>query len=186
MNQIKCATDWIGAYLEWTQCEWTETAASSPAQGGSAASDGDFTSAYLEWLDAGVPARAPLASARGATPARRASDVLGGGSGFHEAVLLAALHTESDCLHILRQILDGGAPNRGTVRLAVEALEYAHRLLDDERSAWRVLSALGGNGRRRSSDAWRSGLDADWPHALENVAADVQALTGKVLALHVH
>ena len=186
MDRINSATDWIGAYLEWTQCEWTETAASSQAHGGSAASDGDFTAAYLEWLDAGLPARAPLSTSRGATPARRASDVFGGTSGFHEAVLLAALHTESDCLHILRQTLDGGAPNRGTIRLAVEALEYAHRLLDDERSAWRVLSALGGNGQRRSSDAWRTGFEADWPHALENVAADVQALTGKVLALHVH
>lgn len=186
MDQINNAPDWIGAYLEWTQGEWTKVAASSSASGGLAAGDGDFPAAYLEWLDAGVPARAPLLSNRGATPARRASDVFGGTSGFHEAVLLAALHTESDCLHILRQILDGGAPNRGTVRLAVEALEYAHRLLDDERSAWRVLSALGGNGRRRSSDAWRSGLEADWPHALDNVAADVQALTGKVLALHVH
>ena len=35
MDRINSATDWIGAYLEWTQCEWTETAASSQAHGGS-------------------------------------------------------------------------------------------------------------------------------------------------------
>lgn len=185
MDQMNYATDWVGAYLEWTEIEWAESGRGSISRG-IAAADDDFPAAYLEWLDAGVPAHAPPRGNRGATPARRASDVIGGSGGFHEAVLLAALHTESDCLHLLRQVLDAGAPNRGTVRLAVEALEYAHRLLDDERSAWRVLSALGGNGRRRSSDAWRTGFEADWPHALENVAADVQALTGKVLALHVH
>ena len=185
MDQIESATDWIGAYLEWTQGDSMASAASSSARG-VVATDGDFPAVYLEWLDADALARAPLSGNRSAAPARRASDVFGGAGGFHEAVLLAALHTESDCLHLLRQVLDGGAPNRGTVRLAVEALGYAHQLLDDERSAWRVLSALGGNGRRRSSDVWRTGFEADWPHALENVAADVQALTGKVLALHVH
>lgn len=186
MVQINSATDWIGAYLEWTHGERMENAAGSSARGGMAGTDGDYPAVYLEWLDASEPAQAPLRGSRAATLSRRASDVFGGASGFHEAVLLAALHTESDCLHLLRQVLDAGAPNRGTVRLAVEALEYAHRLLDDERSAWRVLNALGGKGRRRSSDAWRTGFEADWPQALESVAADVQALTGKVMALHVH
>lgn len=180
MDQTSSAPDWVGAYLDWTQIERMELKAII------ATAESDYPAAYLEWLDASGTAPALPGNSRGAVPARRASDVFGGASGFHEAVLLAALHTESDCLHLLRQVLDAGAPNRGTVRLAVEALEYAHRLLDDERSAWRVLSALGGNGRRRSSDAWRTGYDADWPNALENVAADVQALTGRVMALHVH
>lgn len=187
MDQIDNAPDWIGAYLDWTQIEQELTPANSTGGGRRAAPVSDFFStAYLEWLDASLPAQPQTWAIRATMPARRAADVFGGASGFHEAVLLAALHTESDCLHLLRQVLDGGAPNRGTVRLAVEALEYAHRLLDDERSAWRVLNALGGNGRRRASDSWRTGFDADWPHALENVAADVQALTGRVLALHVH
>ncbi len=186
MDQINDALDWIGAYLDWAQSEQQVAAANSTAGGRLAAQGNDFSAAYLEWLDASVPAQPQSWAIRATVPARRAGDVFGGASGFHEAVLLAALHTESDCLHLLRQVLDGGAPNRGTVRLAAEALEYAHRLLDDERSAWRVLNALGGNGRRRASDSWRTGFDADWPHALENVAADVQALTGTVLALHVH
>jgi len=190
MDQMNDMPDWIGAYLDWTQIERMESAALWAASGGRASvragADGDFPAAYLEWLDAGVSPNASSSSKRSATPSRRASDVFGGTGAVHEAVLLAALHTESDCLHLLRQVLDTGAPNAGTVRLAVQALEYAHRLLDDERSAWRVLNALEGNGRRRASDVWRTGLEADWPHALENVAADVQALTGKVLALHVH
>lgn len=182
MDPTNYPSDWIGAFLDWTQIDPTEAATPFVAR-----SDEDFSAAYLDWLDAGMPAQAPVSSSgRSAVPARRASDVFGGTSGFHEAVLLAALHTESDCLHVLRQVLDTGAPNPGTVRLAVQALEYAHRLLDDERSAWRVLSALGGNGRRRASDAWHAGFETDWPQALETVAADVQALTGKVLALHVH
>ena len=186
MDQINCATDWIGAYLEWTHGEWMEIASSSLARGGIGATDGDFPAAYFEWQDASTPAQQPVAPYCVRTPARRAADVIGNATGFREAVLLAALHTESDCLHILRQTLDGGATNPGAVRLAIEVLEHAHRLLDDERSAWHALSALSGNGRRRASDAWRTGFEADWPHALEDVATDVRALTGKVLALQLH
>lgn len=186
MDQTNHASDWIGAYLDWTQSERTESEATSAVGSEPAVTDCDFPVAYIEWLDAAVPAQPLPWSSRGVIPSRRASDVFGSSDGFHEAVLLAALHTETDCLHLLRQTLDAGAPNRGTVRLATEALEYAHRLLDDERSAWRVLNALGGNARRRSSDAWRTGFEADWPHAIENVAADVRALTGKVLELRAY
>ena len=190
MDQTSEATGWISAYFEWSGVEWREAVPGSPTHramaGPGAVAAVDFPSAYLEWLDGNPPAPEQRRQSRNSMPGRRAADVFGGATAFREAVLLAALHTESDCLHVVRQALEGAVTNQGTVRLAVEALEHAHRLLDDERSAWHALSALHGNGLRRSSDAWRIGLESEWPHALEDVAADVRALTGKVLALPLH
>jgi len=70
--------------------------------------------------------------------------------------------------------------------LPEEALEHAERLLEDERSAWRALTALSRGDLPQSSMAWRSDFEKNWPHALEDVAADVHALTSTVLALQAH
>jgi len=180
MQQTMQPADWIGAYLEWSGLELHAAGMSAET-----AQATDFSAAYCEWLDsrsAQTAGKRTAEQGRG----RRASDVFAGSNGFREAVLLAALHAQADCLHILRQVLDHGSAGVGTVRLASEALEHAQRLLDDERLAWHALGALRGNGHRRADDAWRSTIDGEWPQALEHVASDVRSLTSTVMALQYH
>lgn len=181
MEQTTQAADWIGAYLEWNGIERAPYAVA-----GNQAAAVDFSAAYLEWQESSAPSTAGSRASTGEGRGRRASDVFAGSQGFREAVLLAALHAQSDCVHILRQVLDHGSAGVGTVRLASEALEHAQRLLDDERLAWHALGALRGNGHRRATDAWRSTIDGEWPQALEHVASDVRSLTSTVLAMQFH
>lgn len=183
MEQIKQAADWIGASLEWwSNIEWVATS-SVPTQGDS---DADFCAAYLGWMDSnpwgGGEAHAPS----GQAPGRRASDAVSSSYGFREAVLLAALHSQSDCLHILRQIVGNGGNSVGTLRLAAEALDHAQRLIDDERLARRALEDLHGLGQRRASDRQQSTIDAEWPRAIEHVVADVRSLTNTVMSMQFH
>jgi hypothetical protein len=129
MDQIKSTVDWIVEYLEWSNAgERGALPGVLAAVSVEAASDGagdGFAAAYLEWMDAAQPVSEP-----GFDLARR------------EAALWAALCTESDCVHILRQLLDAGDAPPRTVKFAFEAIE--------------------------------------------DVAADVHALMGKVLELRVH
>ena len=182
MEQIKQAVGWIGAYLEWSDSDW---AATSPmmTQG---YSEVDFCAAYLDWMDAnpltGRERRVPSAQARG----RRASDAVASAYGFREAVLFAALHSQSDCLQILRETVGNGGTNVGTLRLAMEALDHSQRLIDDERLAKQALDDLHGFGQRRASDCLQSNIDAEWPRAIEHVVADVRSLTNTVMAMQFH
>jgi len=84
MTQIGGGSDWINAYLEWTEAG---SGASGQLFAIPAMEAGDdraeeTAAVYLEWIDA-----APIATQR-------------------EAVLLMALRTESEFMHILRQALD--------------------------------------------------------------------------------
>ena len=192
MDEISGKDDWIDAYLEWTNSEGQAVGVCLPpggriAQAGAAAGV-DFAAAYLEWMDAAQVARE-------SGPGRRAGAFVAyaGGAGemneldvFREAALLVALRTESDCVRILRRILEAGDASPRAVTFAYEALQHAERLLEDERSAWRALSALRSCYSPLSMPAWRTDFETDWPHAIEDVAADVHALTGKVLALQPH
>jgi hypothetical protein len=87
MAQHLGSPEWITAYLEWTNTEF------SVASGMDADVATDIATAYLEWIDAS-PAKERRA------PAFRA------GEPQREAVLLLALRTESACMQIVRQALD--------------------------------------------------------------------------------
>ncbi len=95
MAQLGGSSDWISAFLEWTDAE-TGMSAQSFAVAGMEAGDGwaeETATVYLEWIDA-----AP------ATP-QRAAPLLAP-EPLREAILLMALRTESEFMHILRQALD--------------------------------------------------------------------------------
>jgi len=167
MAQHIGSPEWINAYLEWTDTEF------SVASGMDADAATDITAAYLEWIDA-PPAKERRALAFTVGEPQR------------EAVLLLALRTESECMHMLRQALDYGLPTSQTLRVAMEALDCARSLLDSERRAWQTLSTLRVDdalGARISRDRESR---ADWPGALANVEADVRALSGRILELRAH
>lgn len=177
MTQYSGNAEWINAYLEWTESEPGEVVAEPFADRGVEASVNsamDIAAVYLEWMD----------EAAGA--AQRTAIDFGTPDLLREAALLMALRTESECVHILRQALDNGDPTSHTLRLAVEALEYAKSLLENERRAWHALSAIrdgDGPGRRI---AWTAEPATAWPYALETLEADVRALSGRIVELQAH
>ena len=194
MDRSKSTADWIAAYQEWTNADYRVSEWSwfvRDGAGEASASHTDrFAAAYLEWAE---DARAALQQDSGFRLAadvgnlRAAGDMGNQLDALREAVLLEALRTESDCIHILRQTLDAGGTAADTVRFAFETVERADRLLEDEQRAWKVLKALRRPDPAQSGGAatWRIDAEDDWSHALEDVVADMHALTGQVLALHV-
>ena len=167
MAQHIGSPEWIDAYLEWTTESGT-AAKGFLACGMDANVALDIAGAYLEWIDA-PPAKERRAVAPSAVQPQR------------EAVLLLALRTESECMHMLRQALDCGFPTSQALRVAMDALDCARSLLDSERRAWQALSTL-----RVDDDASVSWERRDWPGALANVEADVRALSGRILELRAH
>lgn len=185
---------WIDEYLQWMNGGEVNVARAAPV---TAAANTDFVAAYLEWMDS-APQAAPSPSTRSPVrvPVRARIPAWAGievyrPEALREAILLMALQTEYDCVHVLRQAVDAGAPTPDTVDLARDALRHAERLLDDEESAWRALNALYRCDLPRAAAMLEANPQSelspsDWPHALEGVMADVRALTGRVLALHTH
>ena len=53
-QQNKSGVDWIGAYMEWMDMEWTDRSGSP--DGASADNSELFVVAYLEWMSAELPA----------------------------------------------------------------------------------------------------------------------------------
>jgi hypothetical protein len=164
MTQLTGGSDWINAYLEWTDTEFGMSSELIAVSRMGAGDDWAEESAaeYLEWLDTE------------STATQR------------EAVLLMALRAESECMHMLRQALDEGHPTSQTLRLAMETLDCAKNLLDDERRAWQALSALRIEEQPLAWIAWDDDSRMDWPCALEDVEADVRALSGRILELRAH
>lgn len=184
MNESERMEDWIAAYLEWANSDGRT--ADLRGSGGSAASEayppsGTFVAAYLDWIDEQF---APASSAR---QARVAMEPGGELNTLREAVLLDALRTESDCIHMLRQLIDVGGASAATLRFAIETVERADRLLEDERRAWEVLRAMRGFELRRTGTLSKRDADDNWSHALDGVVADMHSLTGQiVLGLQAH
>ena len=168
-------SDWINAYLEWTDAEFGMSSQWFAVSGMEAGEDWaeETAAVYLEWIDAEP------------TAMRRAAAVLAP-EPLREAVLLMALRTESECMHILRQALDAGRPTSQTMQLAMEALDCAKSLLETERRARQALSALRLDEFPGARIAWDDESRMDWPCALENVEADVRALSGRILELRAH
>lgn len=188
MNRMTETSDWIGAYLEWTDAGSISGAREQVDLGGMQAVGADvaqeFTAAYLEWMDAARPGRKRRARYR-VRGAGDSSAQTSGADVFREA-LLVALRTESDCIQFLRQILDAGGTSTRTLGFAHEALQHAERLLEDERRAWRELTARYPWDVKRMSPASRVEMEMTWPRALEDVAADVHALRDTIQALQSH
>ena len=176
MNQMGGGSDWINAFLEWTEIESAISGQSLAVSRMEALDDGaeETASVYLEWIDA-APAAAPRAAERVLAP-----------EPLREAILLMALRTESECMHMLRQALDDGQATPQKLRLAMEALECAKTLLADERRAWDALSALRLEDQPLSWIGWTDESRMDWPCALEDVEADVRALSSRIVELRAH
>lgn len=140
----------------------------------------EWIDAYLDWMveDEGMLARAGDAERTLAElSAEEREDQ-------REAALLDALHMEAECMRVVAQILDRGGRSPEALAMALETLRFADRMLADEQRAWNALQA-----QRRwelalsPKRAWETQLQYRWDTALDHVAADVQALTGRVLAL---
>ena len=145
MNPNAIGGDWVAAYQDWMDCDE-----------GIACSSEETAIAYLEW--------------NAAAPAARAEKFVGDTltlDALRESMLVAALRTEADYLHILRRAMDAGDAAFPARKLVVDALSQAEKLLEDEQRAWVALM-----GPR--------------PPALEGVAADVHALAGRLLELQLH
>jgi len=182
MEQTIRTADWIGSYLEWIDASWA--APSAPAT--QAEAETDFCAAYLDWIEADLTAGTERRDVSRQMYGRRTSDTVAGTSGFREAVLLAALHAESDCLHIMRRLVENSGVEAETLRLALKALDHAKQLIDDERMAKQALDELRGVGERRAGDILHARIDAEWPRAIEHVVADVRSLTDTVIAMQLH
>jgi hypothetical protein len=187
MDSSNSTGTWIKAYLEWMNegidVAWQDSSARGSVEEQGADAGEEFVGAYLDWIDRPRPAgaRDSLAGNPG-----RAGDSLGSLDRFREAILLVALHTEFDCMQIVRRVLEAGDATPRTAELAMDALRQAERLLDDERCAWRALSELRTSDVLPSRIASQAEFPEDWPYALDAVVADVRALTGKVMALQAH
>jgi hypothetical protein len=192
MSAYAMSGDWIAAYLDWGQwgAEGLRTIAQAPiaAEGiaeALACSSEEAAAAYLEWI---APAPAAETLSRALDSARRAPppDDTGTLDALRESMLLTALRTEADYLHILRRVMDAGEAALPARKLVVDALTQAEKLLEEEQRAWSALRGLR-NGELREARAEREGdLLAGWPLALEGVAAEVHALAGRLLDLQVH
>jgi len=187
MNQFESTPDWVGEYLDWTQPDGWSIDTSSHAPGALVQSSADageeFVTAYLDWMNWVEPVRAARSPYRAAVrDSVRGGDDMAGLDVFEDA-LVAALHTESDCLRLLRGILDAGKTPPRIVKFASRTVRHAERLLEDERRAWRSLAVLRHYNFAHSRAAWDPAQETHWPQALEEVAADVHALKGTVLAI---
>jgi len=123
MDDRYSGTHWIAAYLEWADAG-RGTLDAAPIDPPPASADENrlrFIDAYHEWMDAGRHAAEP-ASSSGEIPLASAK---------REAILLAALRAQSNCIRVLRRVLDAGQTSPYAVGLACETIEYTHELLED-------------------------------------------------------
>lgn len=143
----------------------------------------EWISEFLEWTfsECDTAVRSPFGFDRRGVGSD--ADVLGLA---REGILLMALRTEADCVHMLRQVLETDGAGAGNLRLAIEGLEDAQRLLEGEQRAWHALMDIRVAGWTTPDRLWSTGFEQEWPSALDSVAAEVRALAGKVLAMHPH
>lgn len=111
MTQHIDSSQWIGAYLEWTNTEPGARLMPAPPGADADVDGGQDTAAfYLEWLDA-----APLRDRRARAPFSQ--------SALREAALLVVLRTESECARILRQALEEDRSTSQAMQLAMATLD---------------------------------------------------------------
>ena len=185
MNTRNSTEDWVTQYLAWTQPDaWTGSASryvSGDIDTASAAASDRFVAQWLDWMDLAATMRAGSAE-RAADGAGAGHSEMAGVDVFRDA-LLAALRAESDCIGLLQRVLGTGEAPPRMVRLASRALRHAERLLEDERLALRYLRRYEWPQAGLASDV---APEADWPHAVDKMAADMSTLRGTVLAAQHH
>lgn len=170
--------EWIGAYRAWLDGEdgMLERRSYARRSGGGTDGGDDFAACFLEWVQ--VESAPLLDFKRAEQPAPGEQEQV------RESVLLDTLRMESECVHMLREVLDSDSRTPETLQLALQALRSADELLLEENRAWHALHEKHHWFLQDSAAAaWESQLEEDWSEALEHVATDVHELTGKVLAL---
>jgi hypothetical protein len=178
--------EWIGAYRAWLDGEdgMIERRSNARRSGGDADGGDDFAACFLEWVQVeSAPlldfkrAEQPAQAAPGEVPPAEREQI-------RESVLLDTLRMETECVHMLREVLDSDSRTPETLQLAMQALRSADELLLEENRAWHALHEKHHWFLQDSATAaWESQLEEDWSEALEHVATDVHELTGRVLAL---
>ena len=144
----------------------------------------DWVAAYLEWIDV-----TPMAEAADGADYDWSLEAADDGEFpqlSREDVLLSALRAESDCLHVLRQVLEAVDPAPGTVQLAMYGLVEAQRLLEAEQRAWDALIDARESAWETRDAAWPADFDRAWPVTLSVVSTEMRALADRVLALRPH
>jgi hypothetical protein len=190
MSASAMGGDWVAAYLDWAQ--WGAAIAPTlfASDGISEAvtcSSEETATAYLEWIVAAPTAAAEaLVRTRDSAGRTLPRDDAATLDAFRESMLLTALRTEADYLHILRRVMDAGDAAFPARKLVVDALIQAEKLLEDEQRAWCALMGLRNGELLEPRAQGERDFLAGWPLALEGVAADVHALAGKLLELQVH
>jgi hypothetical protein len=109
MDQIMRSVDWMVEYLEWSNCGEPVAGSRVAAENEIDPRDGtseEFVASYLEWMASAGPAPEAIYEL-----ARR------------EAALWAAMRAESDCVSILRRMLEAGDASPRTMSSAFEAME---------------------------------------------------------------
>ncbi len=112
------SVDWIAEYLEWSNSgeSIAGSSAASRIEPGDGAGEA-FIASYLEWMESAAEAsEAALESAR------------------REAALWAAMRAESDCVRILRRMLEAAGTTPRALSSAFDEMEHVaadvHALVD--------------------------------------------------------
>jgi hypothetical protein len=124
MDQSDSSAHWIGAYMDWTDADsWTfgpSRLAGNGLEEAAVDAGGAFVAAYLDWMDAWqlICESSPRHHAAGS--AGDPDDIDAGESGVDMLwdALMVALHTDSDCMPFLREILDAGSTTPSEVMAA--------------------------------------------------------------------
>lgn len=114
MDQVMRGVDWIAEYLEWSNAGEAIAGSRVAAASGTGphdATSGAFIASYLEWMESALPAPEAVFDL-----ARR------------EAALWAAMRAESDCVRLLRRILEA---NGGTPRSLYSAFDEMEHVAAD-------------------------------------------------------
>jgi hypothetical protein len=125
MDQSDSNASWIGAYMDWTDADnWTFGASRLAGSGlGELGVDvgREFIAAYLDWTNAWQLLCESSLHVRAAGSGSDTDGIGASESGVDMLwdALMVALHTDSDCMPILRQIIDDA--NNATPRAVIAA-----------------------------------------------------------------
>jgi hypothetical protein len=107
MDQSDSSANWIRAYMDWTDADsWTfrsDRLAGNVLEAAAVDAGGVFVAAYLDWMDAWQRIFESNAHHHAAGSAGDAGE---SGVDMLWDALMVALHTDSDCMPFLSEILD--------------------------------------------------------------------------------
>ena len=115
MDANMSTVNWIDAYMEWTDADsWTfgpDPLALDGFREIGADASGVFAAAYLDWMDAWqLPCESgPHYHATASAGYPGGIDAYESGPDMLWDAFMVSLHTDSDCMPFLRQIIDAGS-----------------------------------------------------------------------------